>query len=208
MSGPDRNISKSQNFGSGEFSLIELLVVIAIIAILAAMLLPALARARIRAERIACINNQKQLTYAWVMYADDNGGRVAPNTATSAKGQPSWVMGVLSWDMPPAFANSDNTNTLFLTESLLGPYCSRSTGIYRCPGDKYPGSKGLRIRSISMNGQMGGVIVGAGELPVINHRYIGYFSSKPILPALLPPWRGYSSMNVLTRSMTVSFAWT
>jgi type II secretory pathway pseudopilin PulG len=66
--------------------LIELLMVMAIIAILAAMLLPALARAKIRAERTACLNNQKHLVYAWRMYADDNAGVISgpfpasPNT--------------------------------------------------------------------------------------------------------------------------------
>ena len=150
---------------SDGFTLIELLVVIAIIAILAAMLLPALAKAKQKADRITCINNQKQLTLAWIMYADDNNGALAPNAATSAAGQPSWVSGVLGWDqMLPI---PDNYDTAKLTSSLLGPYCNRSTGIYKCPGDKVPAAKGLRVRSISMNGQMGG-LVGAGQGNVIN----------------------------------------
>jgi prepilin-type N-terminal cleavage/methylation domain-containing protein len=154
---PSPKISSSSTGGPSRagFTLIELLVVIAIIAILAAMLLPALGKAKQKAERISCLSNQKQLTYAWVMYADDNNGTLPPNASTSMAGSPSWVMGIIKWET--AFPWPQNYDKSLLTDSLLGPYCNRSTGIYRCPGDKVPGLNGPRERSISMNGQMGGI---------------------------------------------------
>ena len=172
------------------FTLIELLVVIAIIAILAAMLLPALAKARQRAERVGCMNNQRQLTFAWIMYADDNRETLPPNAATSANGQPSWVAGIMKWDYPPMASWADNYNTTNLTSSLLGPYCNRSIGIYRCPGDKIPGVKGPRVRSLSMNGQMGGIVVGSDQLPVINSPKYKLFQkqSQILNPAPAMAW--------------------
>ena len=139
------------------FTLIELLVVIAIIAILAALLLPALGRAKQRAERAECLNNLRQLQLAWIMYTDDNSNQLPPNYDLSGSSIKSWVKGIMSWDFLPSPSNPDNYNTTNLTESALGPYCSHSTGIYKCPGDKKDAQKGPRVRSISMNAYMNGV---------------------------------------------------
>ena len=158
------------------FTLIELLVVIAIIAILAALLLPALSKAKIRAQCVYCINNQKQLTLAWMMYATDNQDKLTPNMSggTSRGG---WVDGWL--DFTPN--NPDNTNTLFLTNAKIGPY-TKNIGIYKCPADNYLcGMRGQlvsRVRSVSMNAYVNG----AGDSP-----QAGYYVYKKLSDIQFPP---------------------
>jgi len=146
------NAKRSQS-RSG-FTLIELLVVIAIIAILAGMLLPALSRAKTKAQGIECMGNFRQLTLAWLMYAEDSGDKL-PNAYAGAM---PWVNGSLNLNDGGNRSNWDVEQDI--KKSPLLPYCGQNTAIWRCPADKSTVKVGTvvrpRVRSMSMNNWFGG----------------------------------------------------
>jgi prepilin-type N-terminal cleavage/methylation domain-containing protein/prepilin-type processing-associated H-X9-DG protein len=141
------------------FTLVELLVVVAIIAVLAAMLLPAIAKTKTKAQGIQCLNNVRLLTLSWFLYADDQDGKLCPNRVGSSD---SWVRGVLDFDN----TNPDNTNTLYLVDARyakIGPYAQTGAS-FKCPADRstisHSGRNYPRVRSVAMN-----FAVGAAEQP-------------------------------------------
>lgn len=145
------------------FTLIELLVVIAIIAILAAMLLPALSKAKTKAEGISCLNNLKQVQLACFLYSGDNNDKLPENRGSTVTFD-SWVTGVMKWETGAPWPG--NYDKSLLTLCQIGPYVAKNVGVYRCPADKYPGLLGNRVRSISMNGFVGDVLkINGGNIP-------------------------------------------
>lgn len=162
---------KSKPGSNSGFTLIELLVVIAIIAVLAAILLPTLAGAKVQAQGVQCMNNCNQMTKAWTMYASDNTGRCINNYGVLPTDYDvennlynTWCVDVMDWN---AVANSEDTNTALLRLGPLGQYMAGSVGSYKCPADQFlsiaqqQAQFQERVRSYSMND------------------FLGYFSDGP-----------------------------
>jgi prepilin-type N-terminal cleavage/methylation domain-containing protein/prepilin-type processing-associated H-X9-DG protein len=143
--------STSAGFARQGFTLIELLVVIAIIAILASMLLPVLGKARTKGQGVQCLNNTKQLTIAWRLYAEDNND-ILLASQNDLPGRVNWITGRLD------FQDGNRSNWDIEQDITKGPmwtYSGKSAAIYKCPADlstvTVGGVRRPRVRSNSMS---------------------------------------------------------
>jgi len=167
------------------FTLIELLTVIAVIAILAAILLPALSKAKMRSQGIFCLNNTRQLALAWQLYGDDHDGVLPYNlgmAGSSFRTNINWVNNVMTWDLSP-----DNTNPATITAASLGSYVSGATSIFHCPSDhaltgvQIAAGWDHRLRSYSMNAMVGNAgTFSASGANVNNPGYKQFFKATQI----------------------------
>ncbi len=134
------------------FTLVELLVVIAVIILLAGMMLPALAASKSRSAAAGCLANLRQMQNAWAMYLDDNNDVMLPNAPLGTPANRGWCPAITGENW---FAANENTNVSLYTNTLIFPYISSNITVLKCPADVVPSANGQRLRSYSMNGQMG-----------------------------------------------------
>jgi len=179
------------------FTLIELLVVIAIIAILAGLLMPALAKAKQKAQGIQCMNNGHQLIVAALLYADDSLELWVPNQPSGEAGQLDWVTLTIDWNA----AHTDNTNINKLIDpnyAKLAPYLKSPT-IYHCPADhSYVQGLGQRVRSVCMSQAVGTIWATGGSCVVANQPVTGQWLNGGPINNCQNTWRTYGKSSQMT----------
>jgi len=154
------------------FTLIELLVAVATIGILASLLLPVLSKAKIKAQRVNCLSNMRQLGMGWTMYYHDNSGVLVESYGVNNSN--AWVMGSMQ-------NATEALNANLIRQGKLFPYV-RNAGAYHCPGDKGVTIGGSNlvssVRSYAMNSLRGARDAGLGPIPPSARDYVWFFARE------------------------------
>jgi prepilin-type N-terminal cleavage/methylation domain-containing protein len=174
------------------FTLVELLVVVAVIAILAALLLPALGKAKLKAWGVHCMNNHRQLTMAWHMYATDNADVLVYASDDPGDWTVNWqVLDQYAWTLTHMDFDPNNRGNWDINYDMvkrpLWPYCGKNAAIYKCPADRsvlmVDGEAKPRIRSMSMNLYVGGFDGTDGHWPFAQNYQVYAKLSDITLPS-------------------------
>ncbi len=175
------NMNSRQTFRPRGFTLVELLTVVATIAILATLLLPILSKAKIKAQRTACLSNLRQLGVCWVMYKDDNSGFLAESYPVD--NPEVWVQG----DMTKA---NEACNADLIRRGKLYPY-NQSLPIYHCPTDQgvtINGRASQTVRSYAMNSFMGARNPNLTPIPSTASDYVPFYAKDSDIPRPSQLW--------------------
>ncbi len=189
------------------FTLLELIVVLAVVAALLATVFPAMTKTNPAVSAYQCLNNSRQLSVAWRMYADDNHDHLiycAEDNASNTGSQYSWVKGYMDFD-PSNPGNWDVNHTL--GNSPFFPYTGRNPAIYKCPSDRSTiiinGAPRPRIRTMTMNVYLGGFDNGTSSAAY--YHYLGEVNGRLNTPGparlwvfleIRPDWIDYASFGV------------
>ncbi|HEV2435567.1 MAG TPA: type II secretion system protein [Verrucomicrobiae bacterium] len=194
------------------FTLVELCAVLATLAILGAVLLPALAGTKVNTQALQCMNNERQITHGWQMYAADNNGLLPHNdypfltsyylaSATQKNQLRNWVVGTMAsaFDANPAIGQKELKDP----NSQLSPYITNAS-VYHCPADNYidPNAHTIHPRSYSMNsavGTIGWTFYANGSPPLGSPVAQGWLGGSSWSAAATGPWLTYGKMSSFTR---------
>jgi prepilin-type N-terminal cleavage/methylation domain-containing protein/prepilin-type processing-associated H-X9-DG protein len=200
------------------FSLTELLVTVALIGLLAALLLPALGRAKARAMRTVCVGNLRQLALTWQIYAQDNNDRLVPNgygTRGTVGDTRLWVLGATHAAAPEHRATL--TNAALLTDPAVSAFAAYlpAAAVYKCPADRLLIDGAAKVRSYALNAYLGWTLPEGGGEFLLSPRHANFRTLAELAAAtpserlqfvdVAPEWLCHSAFGVAMSALFYQF---